>query len=440
VKAFPILGIEVDSILTDELKDKTSDTSYLVQETYAKVPISNNNIDLRNTKSIFLENNDEITISNPMAIDFDGKQFRYLDNLSGKIFIYDSIGRYLATLKPTMKEFTMYSPSNLPKEVMQYLITNNIANVIYLELLNGNGNEIVASLPLIYFDSASLDYYNQIAFINKSLDNLIISIDTIDYQMSDSYSISHTKTYKSIDTLIKRYYIPIYKGWPTVGTEKLSKYPDNKNPFKELFYEKTPLFAVFENGIHVYDIGELDNIFKYLKVGYYYYIPSICELENFVFLSSGASGVVFKYSKGKKIDSLILFKPMVKYYSDTNMLINAEITDNGIKYKAFTKKGVESEINNYKNNEFDYITSYKPIFDKIIYKLVSKNNRIFALVLSKDEIEVISFDRDFKKTKSEYKSFNNENSYFNLISKKSRIYLIHCNKIEGNKIDLLEIN
>jgi len=437
VKAYPLLGIEVDSILTNGLLDNKSDTSLIINESYNSVDIKNNIVNLRNSKTTFLQNNDEIIISNPISIYFDGTKYKYLDNLSGRIFIYDSSGVYLATLKPTMKEFKMFSPSNLPKEVMQYLITNNIANVIYLELLNEN--EIVASLPLIYFDSTSLDYYNQIAFINKNTDNSIISIDTVDYQMSDSYSLSHAKTYKSKKTSIKRYYIPIYKGWPAVGTEKLAKYPDNKNPFKEVFYEKKPLFAVFENDKHIYDIGELDDIYKNLRVGYYYFTPSICEEGDFVYLSSGGSGVIFKYLKGKKIDSISLFKPLVKYYSDTNMLMNAEITDAKIKYKAFTRKGVDREIIGYKDKELEYIVSYKPSFDKTISKLVSKNDRIFALILSKDEIEVVSFDKNFKKIKTEYKSFYNEQSYFNLISTNNFVYLIHCDKIEGNKIDLFEL-
>ncbi|MCC6726525.1 MAG: hypothetical protein IT258_18635 [Saprospiraceae bacterium] len=296
----------------------------------------------------------------------------FVDDILGDVFVYDIKGRPITAIIPTSAEFETFRSKSISDDFFSLL--KPLLKCLYLKTIAIDSNQnvsIIASLPRTDFDTTSfeLSYSNEPVILRKDFENQIKSIVQLKKLPSDysEYSYLH----KRIQNLEDAYFMPVLKGWPVKGTSTLTPQDSLDSPFKESFYQETPLGVLYDkSGNFKSLIGELSPLHNELKTGYFLSFPIVTENEESIFLADAKMGIITEYTKSKsnfnKIKSYQVFKPLTESGLDSCI-------------KAFNKF-VAQESGNIGVEYFEFVNS---LFTKRIYKMFARKDDL--IIIFEDE-------------------------------------------------------
>jgi hypothetical protein len=301
----PLLGITVgDDLFKKIILDTVA--IQILNEVNKITPLLTENILLPKVepnKIIKLVFNNDTMFKPKTLYNFDN-YFIWLDEIFSTIYKINLNGEVISEIRVSELEFEKFVSNNVPKDIFYYLKSNNILNVIYLNLTETFNNKIniISSLPVVTLDingtDSSIDYSNEMAIVSKSLGkDKSIEINKIVFPQEYSdlgYNTKHS--YLKINNN-KQYVLPLYKGWPVIGSSDYDSLniKFNGNPFSNEFYNETSTFYLI-NGNDYNKYGQLSEFSKQNKLGYYLNKPAFDIDSDFVYFNDGVDNVIYEYS------------------------------------------------------------------------------------------------------------------------------------------------
>ncbi len=323
----------------------------------------------------------------------------FVDQILGSVFSFDHKGNFISSLRPSEEEFRKFKSANVEESTYQYLVKNNIANVIYLKLIDNQDSSVLisASLPELKMESDSnLGYYNKIAFLAKTFDGIILNVDTLEWSESEKFFISHSSAIYMDDEI----FVPCGKGWPAVGTNSFDSTQILQNPFIEEFYDDAPIFAVFSTeGQFKYYLGNLPSASRNLRTGYYFFTSCLAKDpdRNTFYLSAGKSGHIYLYDnlnagEQNPRDSIFVFSnplqfSLGKVNAEIEILVDSDSQtyfSGDMYFKSHLPKA---------NREIEYFQEIDKLTESTIIDLKFFEETIFVLVEHADHYQIKGFDK-----------------------------------------------
>ncbi len=302
----------------------------------------------------------------------------FLDGLSNSINIYtldEGKGRFLNAFRPGPEEDRMFIARDIGDTLFMFFKQMNIINSMYFgNSMIGDNIMITASLPRIYWEDKKeerIAYFNQPTYLLKDTKtgNTIQCIIPEENQ-DTMISFSHIDS-RCIEEG-KYFFLPISKGWPVSGTKNLNWENKSINPFREDFYDKVPLFSVYDsNGRFIKYFDQLDSIFITSKVGYTFSNPLIKSIDGNLWIVNPNSGELRRFPS-----------------------IESNIPD--LKIQLFENNAFESALNP-KTNPLDYL---KDCSDHIKNSIVDFNilgEDIWYVLKNGEFYEIINIEFNGKK-------------------------------------------
>lgn len=387
--SMPLLGANVDAKLIDQI---ISDTTVEKQ-----VDVSNeNNLsqistignytpDLSFSQYTIIKESVKNPISKPFSLKFSSTEnfFYFIDDLTNSVYIYDNSGNFVNALPVTNSEMKKFISENISDEIFQFMLNSNILNCTYLSLTNQSSDssiQIISSLPKVYFDiDSSIAYMNQISFVTKSFNNTISNIQTLDWSEESEYVLLHGNATFS-DSFIS---IPVAKGWPAVGTTTLSIEDTLNNPFLLAFYKDAYVYALFSPSKNFMAfIGELPEVTKDVRSGYYLFSPKICFNSTSIFLTDGYSGVVQVYSR-ESLNKQRIIQVFENKLNAININVNSEIlvaNDLGEFDTTYTHEFFYQKNKPQAGNELNYLQSIQKYYTSRVVDIQANDSKLYSVV------------------------------------------------------------
>lgn len=267
---------------------------------------------------IFVKEEKEKNISSSLEMpQWRGDTFLYSDELAsvGRLFHIKNDTAYLEKeIFPTNsqeKSFVQLADSTyekLKKKGYIYIMANTCAFIP-----NTNQAVVSYSLPDMFIkEGDNIAYYNHNAFLVTENADTVCNMFSFDFEKNSIplYMYTHASPFFPIN---ERYIlIGCQRGYPiSITSEQLrndSMSIDN-NIFLPEFYNYSPFFAIFDRqtGKHIQRFGELDDIFRICKTGYYFTVPVADVYKDILVYSDGFSGKLWitntnDYRTGQKIE------------------------------------------------------------------------------------------------------------------------------------------
>lgn len=257
-------------------------------------------------RSVNIKTSDNFSISSVLELpEWQGKSFIYSDELLSKAILFD-IQEDTAYMKkqicPTETQemaFSKIPPSEfrkMKKEGLLFIMANCAA------FIPGTEQAIVSySLPDLSLESdSSIAYYNK-PVVLETLghgDSCRMSSFEFEHDSIPLYMYTHASRIIPLD---KKYVlIGCRKGFPTTCTAKDCRKDPNADIFQSSFYDHSPFCALFDitTGRRVARFGQLDDVFKTSRTGYYFTIPIADGYKDKVAFSDGCSGKLWIADRG----------------------------------------------------------------------------------------------------------------------------------------------
>ena len=355
---------------------KTSD--YEKSDTHNIEITSMNRIVLKPFKEITIGETADFPISKCLypGISSDLKYFAFMDELSFNIYVYkiaDETAYLYTSIKPGSEVERLYIDESINDSLYYVLKKMNIVNAMFFgSTFQGDNLIISASLPNIFFrdkNKEELAYYNQVSYLNYNIPNReFLEIMDPDLSLESELIADHTNTI--ILNNGNYFFIPVSKGWPVSGHEKLSEVPDDDNPFLQEFYDNCPVFSIYDkNGEFISYLGKLDSMFEKYRLGYTFSNPSAAYYSGTYWISDAYSGIIETYSDIK--DPL----PVKRI-------------------KIFNAPDKEIKVD--KANPLEYMKSFNKIFQSLIIDFRVLDDKIYCIIKQGDYFTLKTLDTDGK--------------------------------------------
>lgn len=324
---------------------------------------------IKYSKNIKLIDNEEYPLSKTFyfIINKSGTYISVLDDLTLFPYIYDlRTGKLLNVLvTDSVEEMSFVSVS---KDIFKYVKDINILNTMYFNNNFMKNDELIisASLPKLVMEGENIGYYNEAVVIEKNIfTNKLNRIINFSPLPDTLFSISHTNSQFLLDN--EKIFVPVSKGWPTEGTEMLDSTVDKiKNPFTDVFYLNTPVGAFYDtNGNFIQYFGNLNNIYKQLKLGYLFCNPLLKIEDSKIWLTDRYSGKIYKYNNFDALEP-----------KDTITVFEVTLKPADISYR---EKPLEYILQTFKMNFTKQISDFTIINNKL-YSLIKEDECFYLLI------------------------------------------------------------
>ena len=255
----------------------------------------------------------ELTYSEIYDLVIENDTSIFIDDLFNEIYLFDKSGQYLNKLEVKEEEYRYFSSPTMNDEI--FSVIRPALRCIYLKLISLSGEELLlsASLPKTSFDTntLTLNYFNEPVLLKKNwMTNEIIDVQPIEQLPShfdqEGYILKHSRMQVGEEFI----FMPIVRGWPSVGTGGAPPTEASRNPLNDHFYKNAYLGALYsKQGKYLQTIGTLPAIHQTLKSGYFLGNYLFAESQNEILIADKQIGITFVYQKLKAQDgntSLVL--------------------------------------------------------------------------------------------------------------------------------------
>jgi len=354
---------------------------------------------LKFQKAVKLDDNTDFPLSEILSFAISGKDgyFNFIDRLSSYVYVYEQSGSFKNALTPTEEEEWAFVDSSVNETTFAALKKMNIVNMIYLKVYNREDNSVLinGSLPKVSMNSDDgVDYFNQISFINKDFENKVQSIKSVEIPPDDDLTFSHGST-----IFLKDYsLIPTVKGWPTVGTSEFNPNDIEESPFEESFYDNAPIYAVFDSkGNLIKTIGTLPKLNRDLRLGYYFCSPVAGEDEQYVYITSGQSGLISVFDKSKDFEfvkDFSVFTPSSFWRTEENAKM--KVYDKGDSTTIYSGSFYYEENKPKRGEELQYFKNLEDDLKMKVANIISHDGQLYVLIKGQSHYEIKVYDKDHK--------------------------------------------
>lgn len=265
---------------------------------------------------------------------------------------------------------------------------------IYLSILpSDRGISFSASLPSVDFDTEKLevDYYNTPVVVTKNRENKLLSIDLIEMlpKHLQDYVLKHSNMIKTKN----HYMIPLYRGWPTVGSGNLEMKDSTNNPFISSFYNRNNIVAIFDKELKLMGmIKNSDPIFEELNTGFYLNDPQFAAKNDKLFIGQGRTGKIYKYKQNNSsdfelMDEVQIFNPI----NDSEKLILEAYRDSLLEQKPDI---IGTDYFEIVSNYFSEKLFKMEVFDSYLITLVKreKSSEILIKIIDTNDFKILGED------------------------------------------------
>lgn len=310
------------------------------------------------------------------SINPSGTYFSILDDLTLLPYIFDlRTGKLLNVLvTDSVEEMSFVSVS---KDIFKYLKDINVLNTMYFNNSFMKNDELIisTSLPKLVMEGENIGYYNAAVVIEKNIfTNKLNRIINFSPLPDTLFSLSHTNSQFLLDN--EKIFVPVSKGWPTKGTEMLDSTVDkNENPFMNEFYFNIPIGALYDTGGNfIRYFGNLNNIYKQLKLGYLFCNPLLKIEDSKIWLTDRYSGKIYKYNNFDALEP-----------KDTINVFEVTLKPADISYR---EKPLEYIQQTFKMNFTKQISDLTVINNKL-YSLIKEDECFYIKIIDLDNTDVI---------------------------------------------------
>ncbi len=376
------LVIEIDSSLNENCIDNSND--FIVDDTFE--------MDLLSLKKIL--NADAFAGYNVLGINnVSDDDYAIIETVTASVqYVNIDTDSIMYTTRNSELE-TNYFNSEIPKDVMEKLDDYNILKTIYLKVVfaDRDGFKVIASIPHVVLEEDGYGYFNEPVIVHKKWNGDIVEIKMIDIDMDDHYVLKHAKTYTDGKGLIC---YKVVKGWPAVGTINEADKLSIKNINTDVFYENAFEYKCKCDGGASFDLGQLTDVHKDYKLGYYFDYTGIKFLGDTIVFWDGITGSLdfMSFNKEKasleRIDRIELFS---LDYNDSKKLIGKEVVElSDLKEREVVfGKHIKALAFDISNNRVFSIVDFNKIFVLMSNDLTNGN------LLSTQDIELLKIDYIF---------------------------------------------
>ncbi|MCG8326890.1 MAG: hypothetical protein MI974_04345 [Chitinophagales bacterium] len=337
LKSTPLLGIECDEQFVLDFYD-TSDLPSISQSRAKPIykqpgisPFIRNRMFTEQGHLTYLDKSNGSSYSEIYDLNVSNEHIAFIDDLFTDIYVYNSKGKLFNQLEITEGEYNIFRSPTVSDELFN--IIKPALKCIYLKLLSVDSTSISisASLPQTHFDTTdfSLSYYNQPVIIKKNTSsNNVEQVHPIERLPRDfeeeGYILKHSKMQMEENTI----FVPLVRGWPTVGTGGTPPDDISRNPFSNQFYDNAHIGVLYDKeGTYLGTIGSLPNICKDIKSGYF--------ISNFLFTIKGDKIIL----ADKYLGSIYMFTSNSPQTTiDSMNLFESELELNKEKLKAVARE------------------------------------------------------------------------------------------------------
>lgn len=313
--------------------------------------------------------------------------FKFTDGITHEVFMFDEKKNKLLKIQPSAEEERLFI--KIPEDEFMGLKKMNVARSMYFKSAFSGDSVITisASLPEIYYTKPyAITYNNKAGLIKKNIyTDSIYSF--VSFKFHDSvFSISHPSA--SFAQTGDHIFVPVKKGWPSVGVDDKYLKDSLLNPFAEKFYEKTPLFAVFNlKGNFVTYAGNLSHRIKKAHLGYLATTSKTKIINNKYYFTAGCDGIIYvadDYELKNITDSISIYQPRknFKYTSAIDkttqpMEYMLDLYNNYFQYRILDFTGFNNIIYiTVKNDQTGayYLYKYRSDTKKLTYTILENTN------------------------------------------------------------------